>query len=278
MAERDAKPVCGFIGLGSQGAPMAQRMIDAGFTTVLWARRPETLEPYRSTAAKFAATVAELGAQVDHVGLCVVTDDDVRQVCDQLIPAMRPGAVIAIHSTINPKTAQAVEKQAAERGVRVLDAPVSGGSPGAQAGTMTVMVGGDPNVAAAARPVFESFGRLIVHLGEVGAGQHAKLINNTLMAANLGLAHNALVAGEKLGIGRAALAELVQASSGQSFALGVAARMPTPAAFSHGGGLLAKDTRLLGEVLGQDDPAYQGLRDAALPFLNLALDGKAADY
>jgi 3-hydroxyisobutyrate dehydrogenase-like beta-hydroxyacid dehydrogenase len=278
MAERDAKPVCGFIGLGSQGAPMAQRMIDAGFTTVLWARRAETLEPYRNTAAKFAATVAELGAQVDHVGVCVVTDDDVRQVCDQLIPAMRPGAVIAIHSTINPATAQAVEKQAAERGVRVLDAPVSGGAPGAQAGTMTVMVGGDPEVAAAARPVFESFGRLIVHLGEVGAGQHAKLINNTLMAANLGLAHNALVAGEKLGIGRAALAELVQASSGQSFAVGVAARMPTPTAFSHGGGLLAKDTRLLGEVLGQDDPAYQGLRDAALPFLNLALDGKAADY
>lgn len=267
MAERDLSIKCGFIGLGSQGAPMARRMIDAGLPVTLWARRPETLEPYRGTAATYAATVAELGAQVDHVGVCVVNDDDVRQVCGELIPAMRPGARIAIHSTVNPETCKAVAAQGAERGVRVIDAPVSGGAPGAEAGTMTVMVGGEAADLEAARPVFATFGKLIVLLGPVGAGQHAKLINNTLMAANLALAHNSLVAGDELGLSRDALVELLKASSGASFALGVAARMPSPAGFQHGGALLQKDVRLLGEVLGADDPAYAALRDAAVPFL-----------
>ena len=278
MSKSDVRPACGFIGLGSQGAPMARRMIDAGFPTTLWARRPETLEPYRRTNAHFAASIAILGAGVDHVGVCVVDDEGVRQVCDQLIPAMRPGSRIAIHSTIHPETCLAIEKQAAERGIWVIDAPVSGGAPGAEAGTLTIMIGGDAEIIPAVRPVFECFGRLIVHLGRVGAGQHAKLINNTLMAANIGMAHEALEAGTALGIERQALVELLLASSGRSFALEVRARMPSPDSFSHGGSLLAKDVRLLGEVLGQSDPAFGALRDAALPFLNLALAGRAADY
>jgi 3-hydroxyisobutyrate dehydrogenase-like beta-hydroxyacid dehydrogenase len=278
MTQSVERPVCGFIGLGSQGAPMARRMIDAGLETVLWARRPETLEPYRDTAARFAASVAELGAQAEHVGLCVVGDDDVRQVSDQLIPAMRRGGRIAIHSTVHPETCLAVQRQAAERGVEVIDAPVSGGAPGAQAGTMTVMVGGDPAAVEAARPVFETFGRLIVHLGAVGAGQHAKLINNTLMAANIGLAHQALDAGLKLGLAPQTLSQLLLASSGRSFALEVLARMSAPSDFSHGGGLLAKDVRLLGEVLGPNAATFEALAQAALPFLNLALAGRAADY
>jgi 3-hydroxyisobutyrate dehydrogenase-like beta-hydroxyacid dehydrogenase len=190
---------CGFIGLGSQGAPMAHRMIQAGLPVVLWARRPETLDPYRNTSAEFAPTVAELGGQVDHVGICVVTDSDVEQVCAQLFPSMRPGSRIAIHSTIHPDTCKRMARDAEARGLVLIDAPVSGGAPGAEAGTMTVMVGGDPEAAKAAEPIFRTFGRLIVHLGDVGAGQECKLINNTLMAANLGLAHNALAAGEALG-------------------------------------------------------------------------------
>ena len=278
MAQPSARQACGFIGLGSQGAPMARRMIDAGFPTTLWARRPETLAPYRETAARFAASIEELGAGADHVGLCVVTDDDVRQVCSQLIPAMRPGSIIAIHSTVHPDTCRTVETEAAGRGVRVVDAPVSGGTASAQAGTMAVMVGGDPADLAAARAVFETFGRLIVHLGPVGAGQRAKLINNTLMAANLGLAHAALEAGASLGLGREAFVELLKASSGRSFALEVRARMPSPDSFMHGGSLLAKDVRLLGQVLGDSEPAFGALREAALPFLNLVLAGRAADY
>ena len=279
MPANNQRLSCGFIGLGSQGAPMARRMMAAGFTTTLWARRVETLEPYYRTAgARFAGSIAELAADVDHVGLCVVTDDDVRQVCAQLTPALRPGSLIAIHSTVHPETCRAVEAEAAAFGVRVLDAPVSGGAGGAEAGTMSVMVGGAEGDLMAARPVFETFARLIVHLGPVGSGQHAKLINNTLMAANLGLAHEALAAGEALGLDRRALVELLLASSGRSFALEVRARMKSPDSFTHGGGLLAKDVRLLGEVLGEGDPSLRAFRAAALPFLNLALSGQAEIY
>ena len=262
---------CGFIGLGSQGAPIAQRMIDAGFVTTLWARRPTSLEPYRGSKARFADSVAKLGTAADHVGICVVNDDDVRQVCAELLPAMRPGSRLAIHSTIHPDTCHALVREAAPRGVQLIDAPVSGGSPAAEAGTLTLMLGGDPAAIAASMPVFKSFGKLIVRLGDVGAGQHAKLISNTLLAANLGLADYALRAGEALGISNAALLELLLASSGRSFGLEVRARMPAPSSFAHGASLLKKDVALLGAVLGAQDPAFAALSDAATNFLASAV-------
>jgi 3-hydroxyisobutyrate dehydrogenase-like beta-hydroxyacid dehydrogenase len=271
----DAPITCGFIGLGSQGAPMARRMIEAGLPTVLWARRPQTLEPYRGTGARFVASIVELGREADHVGICVVNDDDVRQVCAELIPAMRPNAVIAIHSTIHPDTARQVARDAAEHGVQVIDAPVSGGSPAAEAGMLTVMLGGDADAIERARPVFETFGKLIVRLGEVGAGQHAKLINNALMAANLGVGDAALAAGDALGLARDALLELLAASSGRSFALEVRGRLPTAQAFAHAAALLTKDVRLLGEVMGPASADYQRIRDAGAAFLDAALDGRS---
>jgi 3-hydroxyisobutyrate dehydrogenase len=270
VADDRARVKCGFIGLGSQGAPMARRMVEAGYPLVLWARRPASLEPFADTAATIAESPAELAAQVEHVGVCVVDDAGVRQVCDALFPAMARGGRIAIHSTIHPDTCAALEAKALERGLSLIDAPVSGGQPAAQAGTLTVMVGGEDAAVAAARPIFETFGQLIVHLGGVGAGQKAKLVNNALMAANLALAHHALSAGAALGVDRAALIELLKASSGRSYGLEVYARLPSPQAFKHGGELLAKDVRLLGEVLG-DDPGAAGLRDVARPFLDLVL-------
>lgn len=266
----DRNITCGFIGLGSQGAPMARRMIDAGYPTVLWARRAATLEPYRETPATYAASIAELGAQCEHVGVCVVDDNDVKQVCEQLIPAMKPGGRIAIHSTIHPATCKALEAEAKARGLGLIDAPVSGGEPAAKAGALTVMVGGEAEVFEKARPVFETFGRLIVHLGEIGAGQNAKLINNTLLAAHIGLAHDAAVAGDKLGIDRKVLFELLMASSGRSMGIEVYSRMPRPGAFLHPSKLLEKDVRLLGEVLGPSDPSFTPLHDVATPFIELA--------
>lgn len=262
---------CGFIGLGSQGAPIAGRMLGAGLPVVLWARRPEALDPYRSTAAQFASTPAQLAAQVDHVGVCVVNDADVRQVCEQLIPAMRPGGRIAIHSTVHPETCRALASEASVHGVTLIDAPVSGGAPAAEAGALTIMVGGPLEAFEAAKPIFATFGRLIVRLGEVGAGQIAKLINNSLLAANLSVAHHALAAGIELGIPKEVLVQLLVASSGRSFALDVCARMPTPGSFAHGATLLNKDVRLLGKVTGPENPSFIQLRDVARPFIDLAL-------
>ena len=226
------------------------------------------------TKAKTAASVAELGAQCEHVGLCVVDDTGVREVCAALIPAMREGSRIAIHSTVHPNTCIQLAEQARARGIMLLDAPVSGGEPAAKAGALTVMVGGDADAFLAARPVFESFGKFILHLGGIGAGQQAKLINNALMAAHMALAHHALHIGGQLGLDRAALVELIKASSGRSFGFETYARLPAPQSFAHGGALLAKDVRLLGELCGADTSTAP-IRDLVTPFLNLVQNKSA---
>ena len=256
----------GFVGLGSQGGPMARRIVDAGFPLLLWARQPETLAPYKDTAAELVTDLADLGARADHVGVCVVDDAGVRDIVGKLLPAMRIGSRIVIHSTVHPETCISLGKLAAQRGVVLVDAPVSGGGPAAAAGTLTVMVGGESAAVHAARPVFETFGGLIAHLGGIGAGQFAKLVNNSLMAANMALADAALAAGAALGLDRAALIELVKASSGRSYGFEVRARLPDIGMFEHGASLLAKDVGLLKAIL-RGDSNTDILRGVAEPFL-----------
>lgn len=258
--------VVGFIGLGSQGGPMARRIVESGYPLVLWARRPDSLAPFKDTRAQVAASVAELGALSDHVGVCVVDDAGVRQVCAELLPAMHPGSRIAIHATVHPNTVIDLAGQAAARGIAVIDAPVSGGGPAAASRTLTVMMGGDEEAIAAAQPIFATFGGLIVRVGEVGTGQMAKLINNALMAAHVALAHYGLAGGAALGLDRAALTQIVNASSGRSFGFEIYGRYPNVAAFGHGAKLLAKDVRLLGELLGAD-PSFPPFRELVTPFL-----------
>jgi len=260
----------GFIGLGSQGGPMARRIVESGYPLLLWARRPEVLAAFKDTPAIAVAGIGELGASAEHVGVCVVDDAGVRQVCEALIPAMRPGGRIAVHSTVHPNTVIELAERAALRRVALIDAPVSGGGPAAAARALTVMVGGEQQAVSAARPIFEAFGGLIVRVGGVGAGQMAKLVNNALMAAHLAIAHHGLEAGAALGLDRAALCEIVKASSGRSYGFEVCARMPALSAFGHGAKLLAKDVRLLGELLGAD-PAFAPFRDVAAPFLEFVL-------
>jgi 3-hydroxyisobutyrate dehydrogenase len=257
----------GFVGLGSQGAPMARRIVDAGYPLLLWARRPEALTPFGDTQAESVRDLAELGARADHVGVCVVDDTGVCEVVGALLPTMRAGSRVAIHSTIHPDTCIALARRAAERDIALIDAPVSGGAPAAAAGTLTVMIGGDAAAVAAARPVFLTFGGTLAHLGGVGAGQLAKLVNNSLMAANMALADAALGAGVALGLDRAALTELVKVSSGRSYGFDVRARLPNIGLFAHGAKLLAKDVGLLATILN-DDPCCAVLRGTAEPFLD----------
>ncbi len=264
----------GFIGLGAQGAPMARRMIDAGYDMVLWARRAETLEPFRDTAAQFADTVGELAEQVQYCAVCVVDDAGVQEVCDALFAAMAPGGCVVIHSTVNPRLCGELAERAHECGIALLDAPVSGGGPAAEQGMLTVMVGGESGTVDRVRPVLETFAGTIAHLGGVGAGQLTKLVNNTLMAANLAAAHQAFETAAALGIDREAFARLVAASSGRSFAFEVRNRMQAPTDFRHGAQLLAKDIHLLSETVSEsvgDVPEVKTLRDSAARFLDLAL-------
>lgn len=256
----------GFIGLGSQGGPMAMRIVHAGMPLTVWARRPEALEPYQEQGALGAPDIEALGAQCEHVSICVVDDGGVRAICDELIPAMKAGSRIAIHSTVLPETCDTIAAQASARGIAVLDAPVSGGGGAAAAGTLTVMCGGDAATFAACRPIFETFAGTLVHLGPLGSGQRAKIVNNALMAANMGLAHAAMAVGAELGIDRAALTELIKASSGRSFGFEVYARLPTPTAFAHGASLLVKDVGFLNAIL-PENASTSALHRAADPFL-----------
>jgi 3-hydroxyisobutyrate dehydrogenase-like beta-hydroxyacid dehydrogenase len=212
----------GFIGLGSQGAPMARRIVDGGYETTLWARRPASLEPYADTAAKFADTPAALAAASDLVCICVVGDDDVKQVLEGdsgVLAGLASGGIIAIHSTIHPDTCRDIAEIAAKQGVSVIDAPVSGGAPAATEGTLLVMAGGDEAVVERCRPVFATYADPIVHLGEVGAGQVTKILNNLLFSANLGSAVSTLELGESLGVPRDRLCEVLNRGSATSKAV-----------------------------------------------------------
>lgn len=249
---------------------MARRMIDAGLDVVLWARRAESLEPYKESAAQYASSIRELGEQVDLCCICVVDDAGVQQVCEELISTMSRGGCIVIHSTVNPELCRQLAAKCQDNGLQFVDAPVSGGGEGAAAGTLTVMLGGAEDAVATVKPVLETFAGTIVHLGGVGAGQVAKLVNNTLMAANLSVAHFCMETARELNIDLDALTQLVRVSSGRSFAFDVRARMPQPSAFEHGAKLLQKDVRLLGESVGESKD-YEYVRDVATKFLDLAL-------
>lgn len=213
----------GFIGLGSQGAPMARRIVEGGYELTLWARRSASVEPFSDTGAKVAGSPAELAAASDLVCLCVVGDDDVREVIDGpsgVLAGLAAGSMIAIHSTVHPDTCRDLAQTAATQGVSVIDAPVSGGAPAVEQGRLQVMVGGDEADVERARPVFATYADPIVHLGPLGSGQVTKILNNLLFTANLGSALSTLELGESLGIPRVRLAEVLNGGSATSKALG----------------------------------------------------------
>jgi 3-hydroxyisobutyrate dehydrogenase-like beta-hydroxyacid dehydrogenase len=252
----------GFIGLGSQGGPMAVRIMEAGHPLIVWARRAETLEPFRGTNATIAATPAELGAASDVVGICVVADADVEDVLlrpDGVLAGMSPGGVVAIHSTIHPDTCHRLAERTAERGVALVDAPVSGGGHVAAAGKLLVMAGGRDVDVDRCRPIFETYADPVVHLGPLGSGQMAKLVNNLVFTAQVTIALQTFGFADQLGIDRAALAQVLTTGSGGSRAAAILAA----SGFNLGGlrqsaALLHKDVDIVRDVArarGATEPA-----------------------
>lgn len=260
----------GFIGLGSQGGPMARRIIDAGYPTTLWARRPATLEPFADTPANVAVSPADLAADSDLVCLCVVGDADVDEVSDGVLAGLERGGTIAVHSTVHPDTCRELGKRAGRRGVSVIDAPVSGGGPAAAKGRLLVMAGGDADVVQRCRPVFESYADAVVHVGDLGSGQTTKLLNNLLFTANLGTAASALALAKALGVSPERLTEVVTRSSGNSFALntiGSTGNLDRLAGLA--GVLLQKDVRLVAELANGTAASAGAVLDAADAALTL---------
>ena len=263
----------GFVGIGSQGGPMAQRIIAAGDPTTVWARREAALEPFVATGAQPAASRAELGAASDLLCVCVVDDagvDDVLRGADGAMAAMAPGSAVVVHSTVHPDTCVRLANDHPD--LDVIDAPVSGGGAKAAERELLVMVGGDPAAVERCRPVFDTYGNPVVHVGPLGAGQKAKLLNNALFAAQLALAAEVYSRATARGLDPHAVAMALAAGSGRSYAAGLIAMMGfgldnlagDPAA------LLAKDVGILAALDPRDRSTLLDAANAAVELMGAA--------
>jgi len=172
------EPAVGFVGLGQMGSLIAGHLVEQSGGLVVYDVRPEAAAPLAARGATVAASLDEVASSADVISVMVLDDDQVLEVVDGLLPSARPGSVVAIHSTIRPETALTCTEQAAAAGVEVLDAPVSGGTAGAEAGRLAVMVGGDRAAYEKCRGVFRHWAELVVHVGPVGAGTRAKIARN----------------------------------------------------------------------------------------------------
>jgi len=215
----ELEPV-GFLGLGIMGSRMAANIARAGFPLSVWTHTPGKAAAWGSEhGARAFDTPAEVAAHSDIVVSMVVDGEQVAAVAlgeHGVLEAARPGLLCVDMSTIGPLDARRVAAALRERGVAMLDAPVTGSAPRAQDGSLTIMAGGEADDFARARPLLEAMGRLIVYVGELGQGQMLKLINNSLGAANAAAVAEALLLGRATGIDLDALVEVVSAGSGAS--------------------------------------------------------------
>lgn len=192
-----------FVGLGTMGAAMAKNILRAGHDLTVHNRTREREAPLAAAGAKRAATPAEAARDAEVVVTCVSDTPDVEAVLlgdGGVVHGARPGTIVADCSTISPAATRRMGAALATAGIRMLDAPVSGGSEGAVRGALSIMVGGDKEDLERAMPVFSAFGRTIIHVGPLGAGQMTKAINQIIICGTyLGLAEG-LVLGMKAGL------------------------------------------------------------------------------
>lgn len=267
----------GYIGLGNQGAPMAQRLVDWPGGLVVFDVRAEATAPFAEAGATAAGSVAEVAAAADVISVTVLNDEQVRDVVGQLAEHAKAGTVIAIHSTIEPDTAPELAEALLPKGIHIVDAPVSGGAGAAAKGELAVMVGADDAAYDTVKPVFKRWASVVVRAGEPGAGTRMKLARNMLTFIGFAAACEAQRLAEAAGIDLQKLGRVVRHSDAQSGGPGaIMARDDTaPLApdhflynmFVHTRGLAEKDLRLalgLGDTVGVELPLAQiALRDLA---------------
>jgi 3-hydroxyisobutyrate dehydrogenase len=208
-----------FLGLGAMGAPMAAHLARRGPLTV-WNRTAVRAAAFAAQhGATAAATPREAGV-ADVVITCLGTSADVASLLDGpdgLVAGLRPGALLLDCTSGDPAGSRRIAERLSAIGVSFADAPVSGGTNGAEAGTLTIMVGADPQTFARARPVLTAFGRRIEHVGPIGAGDALKAVNNALLALNILAMAEGAVALARAGVAPRVALDVINASSGRSF-------------------------------------------------------------
>lgn len=200
----------GFVGLGNIGKPMALRLARSEHELRVFDVAPAPVAELVAAGAEAAGSVAELAAAVDVVCVMVRDDDQVRDVLGEILGVAGDGRCVVIHSTVAPDTPGQLADVAIRHGVHVLDAPVSGGAMGATEGTLAIMVGGDDDAFARARPVLEAMGSTVVHAGAIGAGTRFKLARNMMHFVSFTAATEAMRLAEAAGLDLKALGDVVR--------------------------------------------------------------------
>jgi 3-hydroxyisobutyrate dehydrogenase len=216
----------GFIGLGAMGLPMAGHLVTSGHEVTVASRGRGPVEAAVARGAREGASPQEVAEASAVIFLCVPNSPEVSEVVEAMLPALGPGKTVVDCSTIDPEVERAQHAIVAATGARYLDAPLSGGTAGAQKGTLTLMVGGDAAVLAETEPAMEPFAGLVVHVGGPGMGQVVKLCNNLIYAAQMTATAEATAMAVKSGVDMAKLFEVLTHATGDCVA--VRTRLPVP--------------------------------------------------
>ena len=217
-----------FIGLGNMGLPMALNLVRAGHGVTGFDLSPSAREAATAAGLALADSALDCVRRAQVVVTMLPAGKHVRMVWEEIAGAVPEGALLIDSSTIDVESARAVHELAGAKGLLALDAPVSGGTGGAVAGTLTFMCGGTAAAFAAGKPVLEAMGKRIVHCGGAGAGQAAKVCNNMILGATMVATCEAFVLAEKLGLDHQALFDVVSTSSGQSWSTTSYCPVPGP--------------------------------------------------
>jgi len=245
----------GFIGLGNMGGPMVRNLIRAGHSLKVFDLSEESINFVVQLGAVATKSVKEAAIGVDFVVTMLPVGINVKEVFmnDGVIAAADAGTIMIDSSTIDVETAQATYRAAKAAGFDMIDAPVSGGVLGADAGTLTFMCGGDKKTFEKAKPILQDMGKNIIHCGKAGLGQATKICNNMLAGINALAAAEAMVMGERLGVAPETLYNVISTSTGRSYIFensnpvpGVSASSPANNNFKPGfmAKLMLKDLRL----------------------------------
>ncbi|MGC9329684.1 MAG: NAD(P)-dependent oxidoreductase [Candidatus Hinthialibacter sp.] len=244
----------GFVGVGTMGFPMSDNLLKSGFDVYLYNRTTEKIKPLVEKGAKACASPAEVGENCEWVFTCVSDTPDVKQVIMEkngVAEGIKSGGIIIDCSTSSPKLAQEMHATLKERGIGILDAPVSGGPEGAMKGTLTIMAGGDEDVFQRAMPVLEAVGKTITYIGPAGAGQLTKAVNQIVIASSLvGIAEGVALA-KKCGIDPEKVIQAISGGAARSFMMDVRAPLMLKEEFEKAYfalGYHAKDLRIAMEL------------------------------
>jgi len=247
----------GFIGLGHMGGPMAANLAKAGNTVKGFDLSQPLLDEARGKGVTACASLAEAVSGADTVITMLPAGKHVLSVWQELIATVPSCTLLIDCSTIDIDSARKAHEMATVKGCPSLDAPVSGGTGGAAAGTLTFMVGGEQDVFSKSQPIFEAMGKRIIHCGGPAAGQAAKICNNMILGISMIAVGEAFVLGEKLGLSHQALFDVASVSSGQCWSLTTYCPVPGPVPASpanndykpgFAGALMLKDLKLSQEA------------------------------